>query len=354
MKGTLIHIISALGLCLITQTIFHEIGHFIGGVISGWKLLYIQIYKLALKRNTKTNKFNIVWVDELSYQCIMYPKSLETNAFLYTLGGCIANLITGLMGMLLLILVKMDLVSWIYTWCFSAYGIGFSIMNIIADVQRVCNDGACYKFLKSSDQTKLCHNAQLLLAKKLIAGLSYRQIGKELICLCPSVAGNDIEAYQAILEYYYYLDISNYSEMKNSLDKIKGIKNISNQVLNIFKLELTYQKILSSLINQDNSSNNDLEDMDYLKLPYKNGNVHSIRVKSAVKAYKRLSEGDVMKAVEIINEAINYIDRTKFIYDGEKFFCIRQLKKLKNIIVNKYNFRDIFTNQYCKNCNIML
>lgn len=346
MKGTLIHIISALGLCLITQTIFHEIGHFIGGVISGWKLLYIQIYKLALKRNTKTNKFNIVWVDELSYQCIMYPSSLETDAFLYTLGGCITNLFTGLIGIIILIITRPTRILWIYMWCFSIYGVGFFLMNSIADVRRVCNDGACFRFLKSSYQTKVCHNAQMLLAKKLMEGLSYRQIGKELIYLCPTVAGNDIEVYQAILEYYYYLDVSNYIGAKKSLNKIKEIKNISGQILKVLKKEKTYEKIIIALNSNNYLDNIEFDDIANEKLSYKHVDVHSVRVKMAVEAYKKLNEGNVLEAVKLIDDSLKYISSLKLIYESEKVFNLGQLKKLKMLIEKKVSNTEKNVNTY--------
>lgn len=339
MSNILMHIIPAIGLGFIIQVILHETGHLIGGFLAGWKFLYLQLYTIVLKREDR--RIKIMSVSERGYRCIMYPKSIDTDAILYTIGGYIVNLFTAFIGVLILISVRMDPVLWLYTWSFTAFGIGLFLMNGTYCIKRVCNDKACLHMLKSDKHTRRCHNAQLITAKYLMKGLSYKQIEEEGILQCPEVSLNDIQIYQAVLEYYYYLDKNNSMKMGQALNKIRHKDNISKEVLDIVEMELAYVRLLLGIKYhareiQDSKPHNimiNLKDIDnIIKKHERPGEVHTLRIKALYKTYNCLVEGDKVKALDKLDNAISKIQGLNFIYEGEKNFCINQLHKIKDNI----------------------
>ena len=73
MARQLMHIIPVICSCLFMQIILHEVGHLLGGLITGWQLVYIQLHRFIIKKTDKG--IEIMVVEDLGYRCIMYPKS---------------------------------------------------------------------------------------------------------------------------------------------------------------------------------------------------------------------------------------------------------------------------------------
>lgn len=342
MSKLLVHIIPAISINCLIQIIIHEIGHMVGGLITGWNLLYIQIHKLVLKTEDKGLK--IERVSDLAYRCIMYPKSINLNALIYTMGGCIFNLWTSFLGFILLTMVEMPPLVWLYVWCFSAFGMGIYIINGIACTKRVCNDKACYNLLKADRQTRICHNAQLLIAKDLAKGLSYKEIGKDMICLSPDTVNNDIQVFQALLECYYYLDTRNMLSIGMTLKKIKNTEGVSKEITDILEMELIYVRLLCELkihISKNPTNPNNLQgklDSDIKGFEeaiikhYREGDIHSLRVMSLYQVYKYYMAGDKSRVLEIIDKTINKIKKSNLVYKGDLVFCINQLLWVKGLV----------------------
>ena len=101
---------------------------------------------------------------------------------------------------------------------------------------------------------------------------------------------NDIYAYQAVLEYYYYLDTNNYLKAGQALNKIQN-NNISMEVLNIIKLERIYYQLLlifmnfDSIQNSASDNNASISSIEESIIKYsKKGDIHSFRVKAVYEA----------------------------------------------------------------------
>ena len=333
MGEIIIHIIPAIGCGFVLQLILHELGHLISGLFTGWKFLYLQIYRLVFKR--VNNKLKLIIVGDIGYKCIMYPKSINNNAMLYTMGGCISNLIFATLGLIAVIIISMSPVMWLYTWSFTAFGIGLLFMNGKASTKRVCNDKACYNLLKMNKHNVMCHNAQLIIAKHLMEGLTYKEIGEELICLSPDIAKNDIQAYQAVLEYYYFLDSNNYLKMGQAINKIRSYGNISREVLEIVEQELMYIRLLCAIILKSKAlheNNSDKLGWNMYKGQRGAMDIHTERIKAVYDAYVLFNKGYKDKAIEALNKALKRLEKGSSVYEGERKFCVKQLMEVKSII----------------------
>src|SRR5690554_1401831 len=119
MGGLLIHIIPSILSGFLLQLILHELGHCVFGLITGWQFLYVQIHRLVL--SSADGKLSIIVVKDKGYRCIMYPKSIHFDALLYTMGGCIINLLTAIIGLSIMVTLRMSPMIWLYTWSISAF-----------------------------------------------------------------------------------------------------------------------------------------------------------------------------------------------------------------------------------------
>ena len=307
----------------------------------------------------------------------MYPLSLYTGGLIYTMGGCIVNLLSAITCLVIIITVSMSPVTWLYLWCFTVFGIGLYIMNGVASTKRVCNDKACYNLLKEDEHTRLCHNAQLLIAKDLAHGLTYKEMRKDLICLCQDDAKNDIQAYQAVIEYYYHLDKDNYTKMRNAIKKVHEKESLSKEISDIVEMELYYVLLLSAIklqvgISSDNKTINEVHEKANInnKEVYKkthdcknkcglnlgaikksinnhkkDGDIHTHRVMAVYDAYICFVEGNMDKARETLNERIKLMEKANVAYTGEKKFCINELLKVKRMMES--SIRDNETDKAC-------
>lgn len=282
MAGISIHIVPSICLGFFIQLILHETGHLIFGLLTGWRFLFIQINRLALMH--VNNKLCLTVVKDKNFRCIMSPKSVNSNALLYTMGGCIANLVSAIFGFIIMIFSCSNPVLWLYLWGFTAFGAGLFLMNGISRTKRICNDKACYDLIKQNNHTGVCHNAQLLIANYLARGFTYGRIGKELLFPCPRTANNDIEVYQAILEYYYYLDTGDYRSAGQALDKIRISQSNSKEISDLVKAEQIYGKLMLFFILGETPVKA-LTDCDWNKY-IKKGDVQALRVKAVIEDRK--------------------------------------------------------------------
>ena len=89
-------------LCSAIHLLAHESGHYLGGAISGYSLLCLQLG--ALNIVVKNNKPTIFWKASLSGQCVMIPKTATSVRYkAYNLGGIFTNALVVILSFLLLL-----------------------------------------------------------------------------------------------------------------------------------------------------------------------------------------------------------------------------------------------------------
>lgn len=344
--GLILHALTGILFSFFLHLLFHELGHMLGGLLSGWNFLYLQIYNIALVREERW--FSLKRVVSRSFQCIMSPASLYSNPYVYNLGGCFANLILSIFGLTGVFVGEKSIVIFLYAWSLFAMGVGFLMMNGIPRVKRICNDMACHLYLKRDSVTRLCHNLQLISAKYLIKGATYRQLGEEMLNLPSDEAYNDILAYQALLEYYYFLDMDDYRGMIGALGKVKDIEKLSDSIQSCYYTELVYINLMmkirqyqqlpmiskagSPFVLPEALEIYNMEMFDLSKSRHTifgiKGDLHFERLKAAYDTYRELLAGRRIRARRRLIKAIEDISNMTCIYRGEKEFCIRQLKVL--------------------------
>ena len=348
MEKIVCNLIVAIVISYLFHLLLHETGHMIGGYLSGWKLIYLQLFQLLITK--EKGKLIIKWVDHSTFQCIMYPKDKKTNPFLYTMMGCYFNLCGTCAGMILLFLMHDKIIISIYATAFLIVGLLCFLMNYIPGTKRICNDGACDRLLQSDQLTRESHNQQLMAAKKLHNGICYRDIKEEYICLAGGYAGNDITAYQAILEYYYFLDREEYEAAHKALVKIDKRNELSKNILDIVLLEQLYLELINHIQNPQLSPPDVTRYggsiSGYILKHGCKGDVHTERIRMAGTVYEMLQAGKKNEALKLIQIAKENIKDTRCIYEGEKIFNLEQMRRINNNINENYQIRHFKDGSY--------
>lgn len=331
MISHVIYLIPIILLSAVLQIVAHEIGHMIGGLLTGWRLLHIQLHKYLFVN--ENGKYHIKRVRNSSFQCMMYPEHGNDSPLLYTVMGCYMNLaVTALVAMLLLLNAELILY---FIW-FILFGVIQFIINFLPNSKRLCNDGFCYRILQSDKTSCYSHNMQLTVAKKLQAGYSYKEIIPELACLNSNYAGNDITAYHAVLEYYYHMDRSEYEAAKKALIKIDRNGDISKKMMDIVLLEEVYLELWKWILNKEErpliTSKYESNMKQYINKHAERGDINSLRIKAIWKVYDCILNSQYRSARLRLEKAEVEIMNTLCVYKGEKLFNINQMKKIRDCL----------------------
>lgn len=144
----------------------HESGHFIGGIVSGYKLLCLQLGPMNIVVGTN-NKPSILWKGSLSGQCVMLPKHIDNVRFkAYNMGGILANAILMLFSFALLLMDSFwTSLLFVELIC---VGIQKLIVNAVPHkTNSVPNDGYIVKLLKKDKAIQKDYATYLRLYGKL-------------------------------------------------------------------------------------------------------------------------------------------------------------------------------------------
>lgn len=134
---------------VICQVIFHELGHLIIALLSGYDFVMFRIGSIALVKTDEGFKFGKFHIPGTGGQALLYPggKSYEDYRYkLYMYGGVISNILVALVCFLILISVK-NLLLQIFLFFMTALGIIFSLTNGIPISEQIVNDAMNAKLM---------------------------------------------------------------------------------------------------------------------------------------------------------------------------------------------------------------
>lgn len=136
-------------LSFVIQGAFHEVGHFVGGKLSGHKLVVLQIGRGNLIGNRK-EKLSFVFRKTRGGQCIMLPPDrVPVKYIAYNIGGVMLNALVAL-GCIALVFINSRIATLI---CIEAVfsGIYKVITNLIPSIRNgTPTDGYVLKLLKKN------------------------------------------------------------------------------------------------------------------------------------------------------------------------------------------------------------
>lgn len=152
----IIFLILQIAVGIIIQALIHELGHLIGGILSGYRFLFYRIGNLTLLNEDGNLTFRKFSIPGTLGQCVMAPPEFNRGRYpylLYNLGGVLINIISGII--LLFFFIKLDLsIFTIFLFSLGALGIYLGITNGIP-IKGMPNDGSNIKEIQKGFDGKL-------------------------------------------------------------------------------------------------------------------------------------------------------------------------------------------------------
>ena len=136
-------------LSFVIQGAMHELGHFIGGKLSGYKLVFLQIGCANLISNRKGN-ISFSFRKTRGGQCVMLPShKIPVKYIAYNLGGITSNTIVTIVGIVLLLvnsnITKLISIEIVFS------GLLKVVINLIPSIRNgIPTDGYVLKLLNNN------------------------------------------------------------------------------------------------------------------------------------------------------------------------------------------------------------
>lgn len=176
---------------LYVQTILHEAGHLVFGLLTGYRFCSFRIGALLLYRSADGLRLGRYSLPGTAGQCLLLPPESgeDLPVALYNLGGCLMNLIVSAIAALAATLCPRGSWGAAALLSLAIVGVGFAAMNgIPLSTVLVDNDGSNLQMLRRSAPERLAFRNQLLVNGALTAGKRLRELPAEWFAMPESFA----------------------------------------------------------------------------------------------------------------------------------------------------------------------
>lgn len=285
------------------QTIIHELGHMLAGLMSGYSFGSFRIGSVMLVKENSKIKLKKHSVAGTGGQCLMIPPKMENGRFpviFYNLGGVILNFLT-LPICVLLLSHTIGKPFW-YTLCVTMFLAGFisaATNGIPLRLGMVNNDGSNARELyKNEEAMRVFHN-QFMTMAALSDGKPLSKMPAEWFFM-PSEAGfkNSITVSGAVFRENWLMERNEYDE---ALELIDLLLNADSALIGLHRSLLTCDKILILLLRGEGERARELASGKELRVFFKQmkGNISIIRVQYAM---AKLLDNDEKRAAELLEQ----------------------------------------------------
>ncbi|MBR4343483.1 MAG: hypothetical protein IKP88_12415 [Lachnospiraceae bacterium] len=161
---------------ILTTIIFHEIGHCIFGLITGYRLLHVEILGFSFEIINGICRFRRYKKAPIG-QCMMYTPCITKNPSLFICGGIIANLLAGTIMYFAAFLTETFFIRMLFLiWgSLNSVTAGYN-----AFLGSVSSDGCTFREIIKRRKNGEYYNRIMLIARYLREGKSYIDMPAEL------------------------------------------------------------------------------------------------------------------------------------------------------------------------------
>ena len=230
MAGVVLFSVLSFLLALPLQIIFHEGGHLLAGLLTGYKFVSFRILNITFINSGGKIAVKRFKIAGTGGQCLLSPSEKpveEINATWYNAGGFLANLLLSGGALYLSVLYDAALAK-TFLFIFALTGIFFAILNGIPfKVGGIPNDGYNLKMLHNNLESRKAHDmlVEAYANKDKIAPLFVNEIICELIytSLATGETEKARELYTGDIEKY----ISQHRKVMSSKERIMSVARLS-------------------------------------------------------------------------------------------------------------------------------
>lgn len=204
---------------LVIAVPLHELGHLIGGAVTGYRFTSITVFGIRIYRDY--GRIGICRQSNgPSGQCLMYPRFIGQNPVALITGGIAANVIVG-MFFLAAGIVTDDIKKMVACICIGGINLIMGLLNAVPDSPT--NDGSTLKdVLKSSRHVEI-YNRIMMVYRELQNGRKYGELSEELLG-APDIYDSTLSAELALYRYYRIRDMYADDSANQNLIRIERLK----------------------------------------------------------------------------------------------------------------------------------
>ena len=305
-----------LGASVVLQIFFHELGHLIGGLLSGYQFLSFRLFSICLVYDGKQLKWVKMKVPGTLGQCLLIPtkdyRDFKYSAYL--LGGIVANIIVSLISLLFIR-------EWfIFVLIFMFVGFIFALSN---GIPTEFNDGKTYQLARESKANEYLLWLQLAANGDMTLGAIYNELPNSYFDDSKQV-NNYLGDFQQFLILGRHYENEEWDLAKSLLEKMWNRKS---EVMIIYQWELKKELLYYLLMKEPNDVRiKSLLEDNSLKKYLKLEDISNHRV-LAVIAY--VFEEDLVKAEALIDEGIHWSKPVS--NEGAKRVEIQLLREMSQV-----------------------
>ncbi len=204
------------------QTIFHEGGHLVFGLLTGYKFISFRIGHFMFIREKGRLKVKLYNVVGTAGQCLMMPPQWNENMpyRLYNLGGCIMNAVTAAIALAAYFAAGREGFFALCMAMLAVMGFSMALTNgIPLRVSGISNDGMNAVLLGKNPTTMRAFWLQLYVNGLLANGERYRNMPLEWFRL---PAGDELSdpicCTTGVMLFNYYFDCHEFAEAEQTID----------------------------------------------------------------------------------------------------------------------------------------
>lgn len=255
MVVTMIASFMAVILALVMQTLLHEAGHLLFGLLTGYRFVSFRIFNFTIIN--KEGRFTVKRYSVLGTagQCLMSPpanKPLHEAPYaLYNLGGVIVNITVSTIALVALLMIDRDNCG-PFTIMFLSFtvlsGLVLTFLNgIPMKIGGMPNDGFNGLYLGRSTNGRVCFGRQLLINEQLQNGVRLRDMPQEWFEILDINYEDPLQLNVAIMKASRLIDSYDFAE---ALKELEHLSEPAKKFI-IFNREVDSELVFLYLVSGD-------------------------------------------------------------------------------------------------------
>lgn len=235
-------------LAIFAQSVIHETGHLVFGLLTGYKFVSFRIGSFMLIRERGKLRVKLYNVVGTGGQCLMMPPPWREGIpyRLYNLGGCIFNLIFSLGALPVMLSAGRGSLLLTVFVIFFAIGVSNVLLNAIPlQVGGVSNDGRNALLLGKSGTALRAFWLQLYVNGLISKGERMRNMPGEWFFLPEGEGCSDpIICTVGVFRYNYFFDIHDFSSAEETAVQMLRMPGLLGLHRNELLCELIFLRVL--------------------------------------------------------------------------------------------------------------
>ena len=230
------------------QTIIHESGHLIFGLITGYKFVSFRIGHFMFIKEKGRLKIKLYNVVGTAGQCLMMPPQWNENIpyRLYNLGGCIMNAATALFALAAYFAAGAEGFFALCMAMLAVMGLSMALTNgIPMRVGGISNDGMNAALLGKKENTLRAFWLQLYVNGLIAKGERYRNMPREWFRLPEGEELSDpICCAMGVMLYNFCFDMHEFDEAEQTINYMLNAPGLLDVEKNELLCELLFLRVL--------------------------------------------------------------------------------------------------------------